>query len=101
MREARHRIHVRRDLIKCPAPCAGPAAANVNTKLETARTCLLNPDHDGVPKTPHPETPPSWRDLVFALTGIDLLVCPVCGDRSMERRPLGGAPASTRTPDTS
>jgi hypothetical protein len=77
------------------------AAANVNTKLETARTCLLNPAHDEVPKTPHPETPPSWRDLVLALTGIDLLVCPVCGGRSMERRPLGGAPASTRTPDTS
>ena len=77
------------------------AAANVTTKLETARRCLLNLDHDEVPKTPHPETPPSWRDLVFALTGIDLLVCPVCGDRSMERRPLGGDPASTRKPDTS
>ena len=77
------------------------AAANVNTKLETARRCLLNPDQDEVPKTPYPETPTSWRDLVFALTGIDLLVCPVCGDRSMERRPLGGAPASTRAPDTS
>ena len=31
---------------------------------------------------------PSWRDLFLALTGIDLLVCPACGERAIERRPL-------------
>jgi hypothetical protein len=77
------------------------AAANVTTKLEMARRCLLNPDHDEVPKTPRPETPPSWRDLVFALTGIDLLVCPVCGGRSMERRALRDGAEGSRPPDTS
>ena len=77
------------------------AAANVTTKLEAARRCLLNLGHDDVPQVPRPETPPSWRDLVFALTGIDLLVCPVCGGRSMERRALRDSTQSTRPPDTS
>jgi hypothetical protein len=77
------------------------AAANVTTKLETARRCLLNLDHDDVPTVPPPETPPSWRDLVFALTGIDLLVCPVCGGRSMERRALRDDAEGSRPPDTS
>jgi hypothetical protein len=77
------------------------AAANVTTKLETARRCLLNPDRDDVPQLPHPDTPPSWRDLVFALTGIDLLVCPVCGGRSMARRSLRDGAEGSRPPDTS
>jgi Putative transposase. len=77
------------------------AAANVTTKLETARRCLLTPGQDEVPKAPPPETPPSWRDLVFALTGIDLLICPVCGSRSMERRPLRDSTTGPWPPDTS
>lgn len=76
------------------------AAANVNTKLETARRCLLNLDEDAAPTTPAPETPPSWRDLLLTLTGIDLLVCPACGGRSIERRPLGDSTPCPR-PDTS
>jgi len=77
------------------------AAANVTTKLETARRCLLTPGQDEVPQAPPPETPPSWRDLVLALTGIDLLVCPVCGSRSMERRPLRDSTTGPWPPDTS
>ena len=77
------------------------AAANVNSKLETARRCLLNLDRDSVPQVPPPETPPSWRDLVFTLTGIDLLVCPICGGRSMERRLLSAGTTCARPPDTS
>ena len=64
------------------------AAANVNTKLETARRCLQAPGHDDLPQNPPAQVQPSWRDLFFALTGIDLQVCPVCGARAMERRPL-------------
>lgn len=63
------------------------AAANVTTKLEIARRCLVSPDD--VPRSePHSDVPATWRDLVLALTGIDLLVCPSCGSRSIERRPL-------------
>ena len=77
------------------------AAANVNTKLETARRCLLDVDDTTITETAIPEAPPSWRDLLLTLTGIDLLVCPVCGSRSMERRPLYGSTTSSRPPDTS
>ena len=77
------------------------AAANVNTKLETARRCLLHVDDTTVTETPIPEAPPSWRDLLLTLTGIDLLVCPVCNSRSMERRPLDDRTTSSRPPDTS
>jgi hypothetical protein len=77
------------------------AAAHVGTKLETARRCLQHPGQDEIPSAPVPHTQPSWRDLVLALTGIDLLVCPVCGERAMERRPLGTHPTALRCPDTS
>jgi hypothetical protein len=75
------------------------AAANVNTKLETARRCLSTVDD--TPKPATPEAPATWRDLFLKLTGIDLLVCPACGGRSMERRSLDDTTASARPPDTS
>jgi predicted RNA-binding Zn-ribbon protein involved in translation (DUF1610 family) len=75
------------------------AAANVNTKLETARRCLATIDENPEPATP--EAPSTWRDLFLKLTGIDLLVCPACGGRSMERRSLDDTTASARPPDTS
>ena len=76
------------------------AAANVNTKLEVARRCLS--EQDTIAQTPHPPVPSTWRDLLLALTGIDVLVCPACGGRSIDRHPLPrilGNPS--RTPDTS
>jgi hypothetical protein len=63
------------------------AAANVTTKLEIARRCLLDLDQYTLPQSP-PPGPVPWRDLFFALTGIDLLTCPTCGNRAIERRPL-------------
>jgi hypothetical protein len=57
--------------------------------------------HDDARPVLPPATPLSWRDLVFALTGIDLLVCPVCGERAMERRPLDTRAIRCPTPDTS
>ena len=77
------------------------AAANVNTKLETARRCLSTVDEITEPQTAISETPPTWRDLFLKLTGIDLLVCPVCGGRSMERCSLDDSTTSSQTPDTS
>jgi len=62
------------------------AAANVATKLEIARRYL----DDGIdrPAPPCSTSAPTWRDLVFLLTGIDLLVCAICGNRTIERHPL-------------
>jgi hypothetical protein len=64
------------------------AAANLATKLEVARRCLQAPGDDHAPKAPAAQPQPSWRELLLALTGIDLLVCPACGARAMERHPL-------------
>ena len=75
------------------------AAANINTKLETARRCLSTVDDTPEPATP--QAPSTWRDLFLKLTGIDLLVCPACGGRSMERRSLDHCTASAQPPDTS
>jgi hypothetical protein len=76
------------------------AAANVTRKLAAARRCLLTlDDHDDHPQ-PSPEPVLTWRELFFALTGIDLLTCPACGGRSIERRPLHPTVARS-PPDTS
>jgi Putative transposase/Transposase zinc-binding domain len=75
------------------------AAANVMTKLPIARRCLLGVD-EGLAPQADPPAPPSWRDLFFALTGIDLLTCPACGNRAIERRPLRGNQPDP-SPDTS
>ena len=77
------------------------SAAHVGTKLEAARRCLQELRHQGVPQAPTPRPSPSWRELVLALTGIDLLVCRACGERSMERRPLDPHGMAARRPDTS
>jgi hypothetical protein len=73
------------------------AAKNATTRLEIARRCLS--EAEGVTQTTAPSPPPiAWRDLVLALTGSDLGICSVCGDRSIERRPL---PSRTLHPDSS
>lgn len=76
------------------------AAANVNTKLEVARRCLS--EQVTVAQTPNPPVPSTWRDLLLILTGIDVLVCPACGGRSIARLPLPRIPGNpSRPPDTS
>jgi hypothetical protein len=76
------------------------AAANVGSKLETARACLLACDDKHQPPASS-ETPPSWRDLLRALTGLDLFVCPVCGARSMRSCPFGPGITPAGSLDTS
>jgi predicted Zn-ribbon and HTH transcriptional regulator len=77
------------------------AAANVSTKLEVARRSLQKVGHDDVASAPVPQAHPSWPDLLLALTGIDIHVCPVCGERAMERRPLDARTIGLRRLDTS
>jgi hypothetical protein len=76
------------------------AAANVGTKLETARRCLLASENDCLPVT-NPELPSSWQDLFRALTGIDLLVCPSCGARSVQSYPFTPGTSHAGRRDTS
>jgi predicted RNA-binding Zn-ribbon protein involved in translation (DUF1610 family) len=63
------------------------AAANVAGKLELARRCLLDPVSSDERPTPHLIDPLPWYELLRLLTGIDLFVCPVCGERSMQSHP--------------
>jgi hypothetical protein len=76
------------------------AAANVGSKLETARCCLLSATDDHQP-TSEPATPSSWQALLCGLTGIDLLLCPACGSRSMHSHPLPTGATDSRCLDTS
>ena len=81
------------------------ASGNVSGKLERARALLpatassddasLDHDHEGTrPSGPDidPELP--WPELLFALTGIDVLLCTRCGQRSIVRERLAPARAS-------
>jgi Putative transposase/Transposase zinc-binding domain len=78
------------------------AAANATTRLEIARRLLLNHDQATAAAPSGPNLPVGWRDLLLALTGIDLLVCPACGGRSIERHPLPrGYPQPVSRTDTS
>lgn len=64
------------------------AAANATTRLEIARCLLLSQEVTPNAAPSEPKPPAGWRDLLLALTGIDLLVCPACGGRSIERHAL-------------
>jgi hypothetical protein len=77
------------------------AAGNVNTKLAAARQ-LLN-SGDTPPAAPAPRPPSDFREVLLALTGIDLRRCTRCGG-SICRHPLSildARPALTPPPDTS
>jgi hypothetical protein len=76
------------------------AAANVTTKLEVARRSLMQPEPPTANRAQQPEQAPTWRDLLLALTGIDLSLCPSCGSRSVERRLLARTTCAG-PPDTS
>jgi hypothetical protein len=64
------------------------AASNVSTKLAAARRLLAvvaTPPADASP------TPRDFRELLLALTGIDVRRCPRCGAEAMTRGPLDPA----------
>lgn len=77
------------------------AAGNVNTKLAAARQ-LLNSAHTP-PADPAPRPSADFREVLLALTGIDIRRCARCGG-SICRHPLSildAWPALTPPPDTS
>lgn len=74
------------------------AASNVNTRLVLARRLL-----EGAPRAADdeaPRAPRDFRELLLALTGVDLRQCPRCGADAVVRHPLPPAAASV-PPDTS
>ena len=68
---------------------------NAKTKLEKARTLILQMESTGENHQPlakqqgekgiHPQT---WQELLYHLTGIDLKTCPKCKKGILVRRPL-------------
>jgi hypothetical protein len=69
------------------------APANAKTKLEKARALLSlqTPGALAEPKNREHDTPSdtnTWQDLLRVLTGIDLTVCPNCGQGRIIRAKL-------------
>jgi hypothetical protein len=75
------------------------AASNAATRLESARRLLAAPDATAQNAPTEPRASLGWRELMLELTGIDLMLCPACGTRSIERRPLPRQ--QVRSPDSS
>jgi len=71
------------------------AASNVSTRLEMARHLLDQPS-----ATPM-HAVQDFRELLLALTGVDLKCCPRCLVGSITRHPLSCAPDPPLPPDTS
>ena len=82
------------------------SASHATTTLEVARERLAVAAGTAVPATAGARrTPRDWRELLAALTGVDLSVCPRCRGRMVRRlmSPHASASASDppRAPDTS
>ncbi|MHB8695970.1 MAG: IS91 family transposase [Solirubrobacteraceae bacterium] len=73
------------------------AASHVPTRLATARRLLDHDPHTTGNDNGGARAPRDFRELLLALTGIDLRRCPRCGVGLMIRQPLP-APASGPTP---
>ena len=74
------------------------ASANVNTKLRAARQLLAN-DQQGLADEPDTDFHLDWQDMLQALTGLDVRVCPACGSTRLRRilLPPQCRPPSQRT----
>ena len=74
------------------------APGNVKTKLEQARA-LLSLKAPGALKEPQaqeldtPSATQTWQERLRALTGVDLTICPNCGQGRLLRRRLIGSEA--------
>jgi hypothetical protein len=75
------------------------AASNVPTRLTIARR-LLERDPSPV-ATDASRSPADFRELLLALTGVDLRRCPRCGELAMRRHPLPLTVVAPTPPDTS
>ncbi len=70
------------------------APANVNTRLQRAYQLL---EKNGEPSASMQNLSDEiWQKLFSELTGIDLMLCPLCGKGPMIRRPLPKLPADSR-----
>lgn len=75
------------------------AASHVNTRLVLARRLL-----EAAPRPANDErarAPRDIRELLLALTGVDLRQCPRCGATAVVRRPLPPPATTAIPPDTS
>ncbi len=79
------------------------APANVNTKLERARSLIEQSQPDPIQtlstSQPHSEQA-TWIDRFLKLTGIDLTVCPKCAKGRLVREPLDIVELKTQTRPT-
>lgn len=68
------------------------AGSNVDTKLARARELLADRQGAEAIEPPKPVVDPeaSWSERLLALTGVDVLACPLCGVGRMIRVPLDG-----------
>ena len=75
------------------------APSNVTTRLAAARRIL---ERDAAPAAPDvSRIPADFRELLLALTGVDLRRCPRCGELAMRRHPLARPLVAPTPPDTS
>jgi len=82
--------------------------ANAKTKLETARTLILqreSANQNPQPPAKHPAEkviqPQTWQELLFHLTGINLQTCPKCKKGTLVRKLLTPAFAKEAFLDSS
>jgi Putative transposase/Transposase zinc-binding domain len=82
--------------------------ANAKTKLEKARTLLLqmkSTDKNYQPLAQQPTVkvicPQTWQELLYHLTGINLQTCPKCKKATLIRSPLPLAPSTNPLLDSS
>jgi hypothetical protein len=62
------------------------ASCNAKTKLETARTLIVQQGPAAKPaQTDSSKQLPTWRDLLLSLTGTDRSICPQCGRGTLLR----------------
>ena len=65
------------------------ASCNATTKLEIARRLLQRAQApEGEPASGSPQPAPTWQEIFFQVTGVDLFVCPQCGKGRLIRQPL-------------
>jgi len=75
------------------------AASNVTTRLVAARRLLERAPPPAAPDVSR--NPADFREVLLALTGVDLRRCPRCGELAMRRHPLPLAVVAPTPPDTS
>src|SRR5208282_3449279 len=78
------------------APC------NAKTKLESARTLIINQEPTSAKAPPErtdiPKESKTWQEMMAELSGINLTLCPQCGKGRLVRFKLSGTQRSLSPP---